>query len=120
MITIHTHRVRGGDRHSRHFFLEGESIRLEAKEDEDGRAVDYTARIVRSRELGLGYGRGIYGFDRLVQLPVDAEDGDTLYLFETNDSHYHTHYHFERNPEQPGEAVRRYRLVGDHLEEESS
>ena len=117
MITIHSHRVRGDDRHSRHFFLEGESIRLSKKEDAGGKSLDYVARIVRTRELGLGYGRGIYGFDRLVELPLDAVEGDTLFLFETNDSHFHTHYHFQRNVSNPEEAVRRYRLLGDQLEE---
>ena len=118
MIKIYTHQVRNANPKSLLFVLEGDSIRLKAMEDPAKQGLGYTAQVVRTRELGLGYGRGIYGFDRLVQLPIDAAAGDTLYLFETTDSHYHTHYWLEREPVQPDESVRTYAHHGDHLEEQ--
>lgn len=118
MIKIHTHQVRNANPKTLSFVLEGDTIRLKPMEDPAKRGPGYTAQVVRARELGLGYGRGIYGFDRLVQLPIDAGAGDILYLFETTDSHYHTHYWLEREPAQPDESVRVYKHHGDFLEEQ--
>ena len=118
MIKIYTHQVRNANPKSLSFVLEGDTIRLKPLKDPATSEPGYTAQVVRTRELGLGYGRGIYGFDRLIQLPIDAAAGDILYLFETTDSHYHTHYSLERESVRPHESVRTYKHHGDHLEEQ--
>ena len=126
MIKIYTHQVRNANPKSLSFALEGDTIRLKAVEDSAKQESGYIAQVVRTRELGLGYGRGIYGFDKLIQLPIDAATGDILHLFETTDSHYHTHYWLERETAQPNDSanvsdnkpVRTYKHHGDHLEEQ--
>lgn len=87
MVKIHTHRVVNGKPGTQRFWLQGDTLRLRALADPDS-GPDYLAQVVRTRDMGLGYGRGIYDFDRLIQLPVDAREGDTLYLFEATDSNY--------------------------------
>ena len=118
MIKIYTHQVRNANPKSLSCVVEGDTIRLKPMEDSAKQEAGYTAQVIRTRELGLGYGRGIYGFDRLVQLPINAAAGDVLYLFETTDSHYHTHYWLEQEPAQPNESIRIYKHHGDHLEEQ--
>ena len=118
MIKIYTHQVRNANPKSLSFLLEGDTIRLKPMINPAKEVPGYVAQVVRTRELGLGYGRGIYGFDRLVQLPIDAAAGDILYLFETTDDHYHTHYWLEREPAQSNEPIRVYKHHGDHLEEQ--
>lgn len=117
MITIHRHQVRTGKQGSRSFSIKNESIRLLSRKDADGGEIDYVAGIVRTRDLGLGYGRGVYTFDRLIQIPPEAADGDELFLLANHDSQYHTHYTLALHPEDPGTVIKAYRLRGDHLEE---
>lgn len=115
MVTIHRHPVRAGKQSSRSFSLDNESIRLKPLKNDDGAEIDYEARIVRTRDLGLGYGRGIYTFDRLIQVPPEAADGDELYLLIDHDSQFHTHYHLELHPGEQGTVLKAYRLDGDTL-----
>ena len=117
LITIHRHPVRAGKQSSRLFSIKNESIRLAALKNDDGVEVDYEARIVRTRDLGMGYGRGIYTFDRLIQVPPEANDGDELYLLVDHDSQFHTHYHLELHPDEHSSVLKAYRLAGDSLVE---
>ena len=117
LITIYEHPVRAGSRSSRSFSIKNERITLAPLRNDDGAETDYVARIVRTRDLGMGYGRGVYTFDPLIQLPPEARDGDELFLVVNHDSQYHTHYHFELRPDDGGAVLRTYRLSGDHLQE---
>jgi hypothetical protein len=118
MIKIHTHQVLSAKPETLLFRLSNDHLRLSAAH---GGSESYVAQVVSTKDLGLGYGRGIYGHDRLLQLPVDAEEGDVLYLFESTDRDtYHTRYWMERHSARPEGSVHAYRHVGDHLEEQGS
>jgi hypothetical protein len=116
MIKIHTQQVVSERPETQLFRLRSDQMRLIAAESSAG---SYLAQVIATKDLGLGYGRGIYGHDRLLQLPVEATEGDTLYLFETTDrDSYHTRYWMERSTTKPQGAVQAYRHLGDHLEEQ--
>ncbi len=116
MIKIHNQQVMSAKPDTLLFRLGSDHLRLSAAQEA---GASYVAQVVSTKDLGLGYGRGIYGHDRLLQLPVDAHEGDVFYLFESTDPDtYHTRYWMERHSGRPDGSVHAYRHVGDHLEEQ--